>query len=134
VPVHTGALNATPDTGSPIAETGIVEPSFATVQSASVIILFLGGVAEALVCASPKTAVQKRKTKLITTGNIPDFLMLSCIVVSPVWALSNRENSQDLKSFLFLDLCSLPRKHTQFLNRLTVYELLQSAIENVCHA
>jgi hypothetical protein len=37
--VQTGALNVTAETGSPIAETGIVEPSFAAEQSASDMIL-----------------------------------------------------------------------------------------------
>src|SRR5581483_2968426 len=33
-----GALSVTPDTGSPIAETGMLSPSFAAVQSSSVIV------------------------------------------------------------------------------------------------
>ena len=37
--VHFGSATATLDTGSPIAPTGIAVPSFADVQSASVIVL-----------------------------------------------------------------------------------------------
>jgi hypothetical protein len=37
--VHVGSATATLDTGSPIAPTGITVPSFADVQSASVIVL-----------------------------------------------------------------------------------------------
>src|SRR5437763_14452071 len=33
-----GALSVTPDTGSPIAETGMLSPSFAAVQSASAMV------------------------------------------------------------------------------------------------
>jgi hypothetical protein len=35
---HRGSLNVIPDTGSPMAEDGMLPPSFAAVQSASVIV------------------------------------------------------------------------------------------------
>jgi hypothetical protein len=35
---HRGSLNVIPDTGSPVAETGILPPSFAAVHSASEIV------------------------------------------------------------------------------------------------
>ncbi len=37
--VHLGSVNATFETGSPIARAGMVVPSFVAVQSASVIVL-----------------------------------------------------------------------------------------------
>ncbi len=42
--VHFGSATATLDTGSPIAPTGIAVPSFADVQSASVIVLALADI------------------------------------------------------------------------------------------
>jgi hypothetical protein len=68
-----------------MAEMGMVEPSFAAVQSASVITLFSDGVSEVLVCASLRTVEFKRQKKLIARGNIVAFLMLPFIVVSPVF-------------------------------------------------
>jgi hypothetical protein len=47
-----GAFRVIPETGSPMAEMGMSEPSFAEVQSPSVITLFSEGIAELPVCAS----------------------------------------------------------------------------------
>ena len=41
---HRGSLNVTPDTGSPMADTGTLLPSFAAVHSASEVVFDVAGV------------------------------------------------------------------------------------------
>jgi hypothetical protein len=78
--VHTGALSVTPETGSPIAETGIEAPNFSAVQSASVITLFPGWLAGIFVCALIETAL-KTKISPIAKNISPAFLLLPTIIV-----------------------------------------------------
>jgi hypothetical protein len=73
------------ETGSPIADTGVVEPIFTAVQSASVITLFSDGVAEVLVCASLHVVESKRQNRLIVRKIMDSFLMFPFIVASPVF-------------------------------------------------
>lgn len=86
--------------GSPIAETGIVAPSFAAVQPASVMTLFSASAgkrdpgarivepdirpAGAWVCGWLQAAVSKKQNRY-TASNTIDFLILSFIVIAPVF-------------------------------------------------
>ena len=68
---HRGSLNVIPDTGSPIAETGMLPPSFAAAQSDSVIVFDCAGAcaptpeAQNIAAAPALKTVHKRECFII---------------------------------------------------------------------
>jgi len=56
---HRGSLNVTPDTGSPMADTGTLPPSFAAEQSVSVIVFDPAAAAQPL--RKPRTSLPPRR-------------------------------------------------------------------------
>jgi hypothetical protein len=69
---HRGSLNVIPDTGSPMAETGMLPPSFAAAQSASVIVLDCEGAcattpdAQNIAAAPALKTIHKRECFMIS--------------------------------------------------------------------
>jgi hypothetical protein len=75
--VQTGGFRFTPDTGSPISETGIEAPSFSAVQSI-VVITFDP------VCALQNEVEQKRHNRMVARMDIAVFPGFRFIVFTPV--------------------------------------------------
>jgi hypothetical protein len=92
--VQTGVLNVTAETGSPIAETGIGEPSFAGEQSASVTTLSSPseGRPEPGAWADKAEALQlNREVRMIANNTVfPGFILIVALLFPFFASLSLR--------------------------------------------